>query len=368
MSHERNEVVTRMSGPVDVELRAVTKRFGDVVAVDRVSLVVPQGTFLTLLGPSGCGKTTTLRMIGGFEHPDSGEILIRGIPMGRTPPYRRPTSMVFQNYALFPHLTVAENIGYGLKERRMDRSTIDRRVREMLQLVALEGFENRYPRQLSGGQQQRVALARSLVIEPAVLLLDEPLGALDLKLRQQMQFELKRIQTEIGITFIYVTHDQEEAVTMSDYIAVMNRGRIEQLGTPEELYERPRTRFVADFLGTANVLPARVESADSHTAALRILGQRLTVSVSDLSPGQDVWVVLRPHWLQLTEPHDECALWSGQVRAKVYKGSTIHYRIAVDDTTDLQVETPNTAASPVYCSGDRVGIRVEARHIHVVTE
>jgi spermidine/putrescine transport system ATP-binding protein len=232
----------------EIELLNLEKHFRDVRAVDGVSLEVVGGEFFSLLGPSGCGKTTTLRMIGGFELPTGGSILLRGRDVTMDPPDKRPVNMVFQNYALFPHLNVGDNIAFGLRRRHVNGADVRRRVAEALDLVHLVGYERRKPNQLSGGQQQRVALARALVNRPHVLLLDEPLGALDLKLRRQLQVELKRVQVEVGITFVYVTHDQEEALTMSDRIAVMNFGRIEQLGTPEELYERPGTRFVADFI------------------------------------------------------------------------------------------------------------------------
>ena len=239
---------------VQVELRGVTKRFDDVVAVDELDLAVQNGEFLSLLGPSGCGKTTTLRLIAGFERPDEGAILIGGADVGSLPPYRRDVNTVFQSYALFPHLTVLDNVAYGLKQRRLPRAQREARAREVLRLVKLEELAGRKPRQLSGGQQQRVALARALVLAPKVLLLDEPLGALDLKVRKELQIELKRIQLEIGLTFIYVTHDQEEALAMSDRVAVMNRGRIEQLGPPREIYDAPATRFVADFIGETNFI------------------------------------------------------------------------------------------------------------------
>src|SRR3954451_13432078 len=247
------------------EIRVIDleKRFGDVRAVDGVTLDVAPGEFFSLLGPSGCGKTTTLRMIGGFELPTSGRIVLHDRDITMDPPDKRPVNMVFQNYALFPHLDVGGNIAFGLRRRKVESSVIRQRVGEALELVHLAGYEKRKPNQLSGGQQQRVALARALVNRPTVLLLDEPLGALDLKLRRQLQLELKRIQTEVGITFVYVTHDQEEALTMSDRIAVMNAGKVEQLGTPEELYERPATAFVAGFLGVSNLLEGRVTgSAD----------------------------------------------------------------------------------------------------------
>ncbi len=244
----------------EIQLLDLQKHFRDVRAVDGVSLEVAAGEFFSLLGPSGCGKTTTLRMIGGFELPTGGQVLLRGRDVTNDPPDKRPVNMVFQNYALFPHLDVGANVGFGLKRTHVAKQEIAVRVGEALELVHLTGYERRKPNQLSGGQQQRVALARALVNRPQVLLLDEPLGALDLKLRRRLQVELKRIQAEVGITFVYVTHDQEEALTMSDRIAVMHAGKVEQLGTPEELYERPTSRFVADFIGSTNLLHGRLEA------------------------------------------------------------------------------------------------------------
>ena len=238
----------------DVELRGVTKTFDDVVAVDELHLAIEHGEFLSLLGPSGCGKTTTLRLIAGFERPDEGQILIGGADVAALPPYKRDVNTVFQSYALFPHLSVLDNVAYGLKQRGLRKPGRAVRALELLRLVKLERLADRKPRQLSGGQQQRVALARALVLAPKVLLLDEPLGALDLKVRKQLQIELKRIQSEVGITFVYVTHDQEEALAMSDRVAVMNEGRIEQLGPPREIYDSPATRFVADFIGETNFI------------------------------------------------------------------------------------------------------------------
>src|SRR6476661_6312907 len=274
---------------VAVRLVQLTKRFGGdttgkrvakyvegakaddtFLAVDHIDLEVRDGEFFSLLGPSGCGKTTTLRMIGGFEQPTSGRIELKGEDVSWLPAYQRNVNTVFQNYALFPHLTVFENVAFGLRRRKVSDTDIKQRVTEMLELVELPGYERRKPGQLSGGQAQRVALARALVNKPAVLLLDEPLGALDLKLRKQMQVELKRIQQEVGITFIYVTHDQEEAMTMSDRIAVMNKGKYEQLGSPEEIYECPNTRFVAGFLGISNLLPGAVEGDDAGYAVIRL--------------------------------------------------------------------------------------------------
>jgi len=249
--------------PADVRLEGVVKRFDDAVAVDGISLEVPRGSFFALLGPSGCGKTTTLRMIGGFDEPTEGRILLGDQDVVGLPPYKRDVNTVFQSYALFPHMTIEDNVAFGLERKGVAKREIKGQVNEMLELVGLTGFAKRKPRQLSGGQQQRVALARALVNHPRVLLLDEPLGALDLKLRKQMQLELKRIQHEVGITFVHVTHDQEEAMTMADTIAVMNRGHIEQLGPPEELYERPSTTFVAGFLGISNLLPGTVDGPDA---------------------------------------------------------------------------------------------------------
>ena len=247
-----------------VELLGVTRRFGDVTAVDALDLEVRDGEFLSLLGPSGCGKTTTLRLIAGFEQPDSGEIRIAGRDVARLPPYRRPVNTVFQSYALFPHLSVLDNVAYGLKQRGLRRAGRRARALELLELVRLRGIEHRRPRELSGGQQQRVALARALVLEPKVLLLDEPLGALDLKVRKELQIELKRIQETVGITFVYVTHDQEEALAMSDRVAVMDGGRIEQLGPPQQIYDEPATPFVAGFIGETNFI-----DEDGQTVAIR---------------------------------------------------------------------------------------------------
>ena len=309
--------------PAGIRLVDLEKRFGSILAVDRVSLDVRPGEFFSLLGPSGCGKTTTLRMIGGFELPTGGRILLRDRDITDDPPDKRPVNMVFQNYALFPHLDVGENVGFGLRRRKIERTEIKRRVAEALELVRLEGFERRRPTQLSGGQQQRVALARALVNRPTVLLLDEPLGALDLKLRRQLQIELKRIQSEVGITFVYVTHDQEEALTMSDRIAVMHAGRIEQVGTPEELYDRPATRFVADFIGTTNLLHGTIEADGS----IRLSSGEMARAAHDgLAPGTEVEISLRPEAIELV-PADVPGAIRGEVEQAAYLGTNLSYQV-----------------------------------------
>jgi spermidine/putrescine transport system ATP-binding protein len=288
---------------IDVELRNIIKKFGDFVAVDQVSVQIRDGEFFSLLGPSGCGKTTCLRMIAGFELPSQGEILIRGEPMGDTPPYKRPVNTVFQNYALFPHMNVFQNVAFGLEMKKVSRSEIRPRVMEALEMVRLPQLADRKPRQLSGGQQQRVALARALVNRPQVLLLDEPLSALDLKLRKAMQLELKELQHKVGITFIFVTHDQEEAITMSDRIAVMNEGVIQQVGAPVEIYERPANRFVADFIGETNFMEGEVLETDAAktTVSLGTGVQVLTPPVESLGLGQVVTVAVRPEKISLSK-------------------------------------------------------------------
>jgi spermidine/putrescine transport system ATP-binding protein len=283
-----------------IVLANVTKKFGDFTAVHQASLTIPDGEFFSLLGPSGCGKTTILRMIAGFEQPTEGQVYLHGQPVAHIPPYRRPVNTVFQSYALFPHMNVTQNIAFGLEMKKTPRPEISRRVDEVLELVQLQGLGDRRPRQLSGGQQQRVALARALVNRPEVLLLDEPLGALDLKLRQAMQLELKQIQSEVGITFIYVTHDQEEALTMSNRIAVMNQGIIQQVGGPREIYEHPANRFVADFIGETNFIPAVVH--DNGEPATVLIGNRPVLGTADgrtLTSGQDVTLALRPEKIKL---------------------------------------------------------------------
>jgi spermidine/putrescine transport system ATP-binding protein len=301
-------------GAPDVQLEGVVKRFDDVVAVDRVSLEIPRGSFFALLGPSGCGKTTTLRMIGGFEEPTEGRIFLGDQDVVGLPPYKRDVNTVFQSYALFPHMSIEDNVAFGLERRGVPKAERIGRVREILELVGLSGYSKRKPKQLSGGQQQRVALARALVNHPRVLLLDEPLGALDLKLRKQMQMELKRIQHEVGITFVHVTHDQEEAMTMADEIAVMNRGRIEQLGAPQELYERPATAFVAGFLGISNLLRGTVEGP----GAIRLESGELVRARVNGRTGR-VAAGVRPEKITLGRGGGENEL-DGTVRESAYIG------------------------------------------------
>jgi spermidine/putrescine transport system ATP-binding protein len=354
------EEVARLAS-IDVRLVDVVKAFGDVAAVDHVSLDVYDGEFFSLLGPSGCGKTTTLRMIGGFEEPTSGLIELQGQDVTWLPPYKRNVNTVFQNYALFPHLSIYENVAFGLRRQKVKAAEIKKRVAEMLELVQLPGFDNRKPGQISGGQAQRVALARALINRPAVLLLDEPLGALDLKLRKQMQIELKRIQSEVGITFIYVTHDQEEAMTMSNRIAVMNRGRYEQLGSPEELYERPQTRFVAGFLGASNLIPGTVVDRGGSWASVRTGdGTVLRVARSMVDGVDEVEVGVRPEKIRIADSASTAEadaegassadavstypprnMLAGSIRSTAYTGVSTQYQVVLDYGREVQVYEQN---------------------------
>ena len=337
----------RADGAPEIRLTDLAKHFRDVRAVDDVSLDIGTGEFFSLLGPSGCGKTTTLRMIGGFELPTTGRIELRGRDVTNDPPDKRPVNMVFQNYALFPHLNVGDNIAFGLRRKNVDNDQITRRVHEALELVHLTGLDKRKPNQLSGGQQQRVALARALVNRPNVLLLDEPLGALDLKLRKQLQIELKRVQTEVGITFVYVTHDQEEALTMSDRIAVMNRGKVEQLGTPEELYERPTTRFVADFIGTTNLLSGAVEATDAGAARVRLDGGDLcVVADSRLAVGRTVELSVRPESVLIKASNGTTPGGVEPIRGRVeqvaYLGGSVQYQVRTNGGLSITALAPKT--------------------------
>ncbi len=357
--------------PPDVEILGVTKRFGEVTAVDRMNLRIAHGEFYSILGPSGCGKTTTLRMIAGFEQPTEGEILLAGKPIAGVPPYRRNVNTVFQHYALFPHMDVAQNVGYGLRQRGTTRADEKRRVSEALALVRLTGYERRRTWEMSGGQQQRVALARALVNRPTVLLLDEPLGALDLKLRKEMQLELKALQREVGITFVYVTHDQEEALTMSDVIVVMRDGLIQQLGGPTELYERPVNRFVADFIGSSNFMAGTIEAVEGKGGVVvrtdRDLALRgwITDPAADPAIGQAVTVVTRPERLEVV-PQDASAVsggWTavhGRINQGTYLGDQTEFRVQTDGAGELIVRRQNAmgaGAGQGLGPGDPVTVR-----------
>jgi spermidine/putrescine transport system ATP-binding protein len=351
----------------EIGLGHLTKRFGDVLAVDDISLEIRAGEFFSLLGPSGCGKTTTLRMIGGFDLPTSGRIELRGRDVTRDPPDKRPVNMVFQSYALFPHLDVAGNIAFGLKRRGIEGGEIKRRTADILEKVRLPGYEKRRTHELSGGQQQRIALARALVNEPNVLLLDEPLGALDLKLRKNLQLELKRIQKDVGITFVYVTHDQEEALTMSDRIAVMSGGRIEQVGSPEDLYDRPRTPFVADFIGTTNLLSGRVIEVRGEEALVRLeSGDVCRAGADGCSPGTSVQLSVRPESIELRRGEDAARGPSpgsivapaadGSIRAAIeqvaYLGSAVQYHVRTAGGMAVTALAPRSG--PRFEPGDTV--------------
>ena len=331
---------------VDLEFRRVSKHFGDVRAVDDVSFRVRRGEFLSLLGPSGCGKTTSLRMIAGFERPTAGEIFLDGHAVGDTPPYRRNVNTVFQHYALFPHKSVFDNVAFGLRMKRLAPAAIAAGVERMLALVELPGIARRFPHQLSGGQQQRVALARALINEPTVLLLDEPLGALDLKVRRRMQQELKRIHREVGVTFVYVTHDQEEALTMSDRIAVMNHGRIEQLDTPAAIYERPATRFVASFIGLTNLFPGVVEAPDGLRVIVRLDGglRVRAEAPAGTEPGTKVDVAVRPEKIQmaLDRPAAGSNGLEGTVVDFVYQGAVTEYQVEPPSGPHVRVVVQNS--------------------------
>jgi spermidine/putrescine transport system ATP-binding protein len=341
-----------------ISLVDVHKRFGDVRAVDGVTLDVAEGEFLTLLGPSGCGKTTTMRMIAGFEEPDAGRILLRGHDVVGVPPNRREVNMCFQHYALFPHMNVEDNVAYGLKLRKVPKEERRRRVAEMLEVVRLEGFEKRRPGQLSGGQQQRVALARALVNRPAALLLDEPLGALDVKLRKQMQLELKRIQHELRTTFVYVTHDQEEALSMSDRIAVMNRGVIEQLGTPREVYERPATPFVADFVGVLNAIEFRADEVRAGEAVMRLGdGDRIVAPAPDGRIGGAAIVTVRPERIRVHTPDEPVvgdSRVSGTVGQVVYLGTLTQFHVELAGGRRLIAHRLSDERAASILEGDRV--------------
>jgi spermidine/putrescine transport system ATP-binding protein len=360
-----------------VRLEAVTKRFGELAAVRDMTLDIPRGEFFTMLGPSGCGKTTTLRMIAGFEEPSEGRVLLEGEEVTGRPAFKRPTNTVFQSYALFPHLSVEKNVAFGLQRKKVDKAEVRRRVGEELERVGLASEAKRRPAQLSGGQQQRVALARALVNRPAVLLLDEPLGALDLKLRKQLQVELKRIQREVGITFVYVTHDQEEALTMSDRIAVMDRGVIEQVADPETVYERPATTFVAGFIGVSNLMPGEVVSANGSATELRLdAGPTVrTAESGGARPGERAHAVVRPEKLELGPlgegASDGRASVEGQVESSLYLGTATQMVVRLADGTRMTVLVPNADAAArqeLPTPGDPARLAWSHENIHIVRE
>jgi spermidine/putrescine transport system ATP-binding protein len=350
-----------------VELRDVVKQFVtpegvDLAAVDHVTMQIRNGEFFSMLGSSGCGKTTSLRMIAGFEWPDTGEVIIEGRVMGHTPPYQRNVNMVFQNYALFQHMTVFENVAFGLEMQRAGRKEITERVGRSLEMVQLKGMDRRRPRQLSGGQQQRVALARALVNLPAVLLLDEPLGALDLKLRKEMQLELKALQQQLGITFVYVTHDQEEALTMSDRIAVMSLGKVRQMGTPQEIYERPSSRFVAEFIGESNFIEGRLVQISSTAALVHVPALNMELSATpiraDHVAGEEVIVSVRPEKVQITNSSNGMTnSMEGTVEKTVYIGSDTHLVVRTG-SQNLKVWEQNRVSSidphSFYSAGQKI--------------
>jgi putative spermidine/putrescine transport system ATP-binding protein len=353
---------TAASRDVAVRFNEVTKRFGEVTALDAVSLAVRPGEFMTLLGPSGCGKTTLLNLAAGFLSPDSGEILIAGERMNDVPTYKREIGMMFQNYALFPHMTVAANIAYGLKARHVAKNDRDRRVEEVLALVRLAGFEDRKPRQLSGGQQQRVALARALVINPTVLLLDEPFSALDKNLRASMQVELREIQRKLGVTTIFVTHDQSEALSLSDRLAVMSEGRIRQLGTPAEIYRKPCDRFVASFVGDANVLRGRLDGIEGETAVIALGVARVKVPrgpLTGVATSAPVDLFVRPEHLGITDAAGPCAT-SGTIAAQVYQGGHVDIYVECKDSSRdrVLVRIGGHEALTRWPVGSQVGISI----------
>jgi len=340
-----------------IRLENLTKQFKEVLAVDDVTLEVEPGTLVCLLGPSGCGKTTTLRMIAGFEDPTAGRILIGDEDVTEMPPYSRPTAMVFQSYALFPHMSVYENVAYGLKARRTPKNEIPEKVQEALALMELEGQEEKSPSQLSGGQQQRVALARALVIRPKVLLFDEPLSNLDAQLRVRMRGELREVQHRLGITSVYVTHDQEEAFSIADLVAIMNQGKLTQLGSPIDLYRRPADRFVAEFVGLSNVVPAELVQSNAEGADVRVLGQVIHSQQPPAKPKADVSVVLRPEAIGITSGSEGGI--AARVRTLAYVGPVLRYTVVVEgDGTELMVDLSNPGATEFYEEGAAVSIEL----------
>ena len=339
-----------------ITLENLNKSFGAMQAVDNVSLQVPTGALVCLLGPSGCGKTTTLRMIGGFEEPTSGRILIGDDEVTNLPPYVRPTAMVFQSYALFPHMSVYDNIAYGLRARRVPRAEVQTRVQEVVALMELAGQERKAPPQLSGGQQQRVALARALVIRPKVLLFDEPLSNLDAQLRVRMRSEIRSVQRRLGITSVYVTHDQEEAFSIADQVAVMNKGQLVQLGTPRELYRQPADRFVAEFVGLSNVVPAEIVGPDAGGTLVRVFGQLLRSRRPPRNPGPEATLVLRPEAMQVAKSGGSGV--PGHVLTLAFVGPLVRYTVALEGGTVLTVDLHNPGPEQFFAEGTPVTVQL----------
>ena len=352
----------------EVTLVNLTKRFDEVVAVDEVNLQVTPGEFFSLLGPSGCGKTTTLRMIAGFERPSSGKILLDGADVGSRPAYKRNVNTVFQSYALFPHLRVFDNVAFGLRRAGVPRNDVKRRVADVLEQVELTGLERRKPAQLSGGQQQRVALARALVLRPAVVLLDEPLGALDAKIRRALQVELKSLQEHVGLTFVYVTHDQEEALTMSDRLAVMRNGRVEQLGPPRDVYEEPATTFVADFLGISNLMSANALGSAPAGTRVRVGELELIAGQGEAGANGDTKLVIRPERV-LLEPHESTGenRIPGIVERIVYRGSNNQVFVRLTGGDLIQSLVQNAGHGREWASGDAVRVHLPTEALRVLT-
>jgi spermidine/putrescine transport system ATP-binding protein len=375
MTEIQSAVLETTSGTVPaIELVSLVKSFsshGDLVqAVKGVDMQIGEAEFFSMLGPSGCGKTTTMRMIAGFDEPTSGEVYLHGKSVVGVPPNKRDVNMVFQSYALFPHMNVADNVAFGLKRKNVAKDEVTRRVGEMLEIVGLTGREKRRPKELSGGQQQRVALARALVNNPRALLLDEPLAALDLKLRQNMQMELKRIQREVGITFVFVTHDQGEALTMSDRIAVMNDGLVEQLGTPREIYEHPASKFVAGFIGTSNLMTGEVSTAAGGNAVIALgHDEQIIVPDGSAAAGAQVELTVRPEKIDLSveRPDTECSRVRGTVVEVIYLGTSTNYNIKTSNGADVVVFTQNASSSNyIAVRGDSVWLSWEPRHSYVI--
>jgi spermidine/putrescine ABC transporter ATP-binding subunit len=357
------------TGVRGLDVRGLGKRYSDSVVVGPVSFTVAEGEFVSLLGPSGCGKTTTLRCIAGFEAPSAGDVLIDQRSILALPPHRRDIGLVFQSYALFPHLTVFENVAFGLRLRRRSADEVARRVDEALRLVDLVGLEARHPAQLSGGQQQRVALARCLALEPRLLLLDEPLSNLDLKLRLQMRAEIRKLQRRLGKTTVYVTHDQGEALALSDRIVVMSRGRVEQIGTPREIYEAPRTRFVADFIGASNLLPGVVESESTMGAVVRVGAARLTSSEGRVVPGRSVTVLIRPERVRLLPPGSDRpggSALAGRVAEVTYLGEDLHVTVQTEDGLTLTASLKVSSADKEFPPGTAVTAWVALTDVRVL--